>query len=300
MITILNPGVVFLDYGPISMTISAWNKNIPLTHQCVDASQVAIKHLQEISCNLKHLKKPWLLCEKDILTGAAFKMWQAAKSTGDTDLTPMAAVAGVMADRTADWLMENGATKVIVNNGGDIALRLMNNEQASVGIVPQLGRASFSHKVLIKSSDHIGGIATSGLGGRSFTRGIADSVTVFAKNCITADVFATSLANSSYIDCPGVKQAPAETIDPNTDIPGIMITISVGPLNLTEKQKSLRQIEKKSQWILENNLITGAIAHVQGEKLEAPGKLLTKIKHLEVNNEYEIQETCNCSGRSTR
>ena len=65
----------------------------------------------------------------------AHTMWAAVSMIGDSDLTPMAAVAGTIADATADFLVESGLTRVIVNNGGDVAVRLTKGETVSVVFV---------------------------------------------------------------------------------------------------------------------------------------------------------------------
>lgn len=270
MIIELGPGKIFYDYGPISMVISAWQTGKPLTQKCKESTEVAQKCLEEISINLEKIKKPWPLCQEEKLTGLAQLMWMAAKNTGAKDLTPLAAVAGAVSDHVADWLFKEGATKVIVNNGGDVALRLANDEETCVGIVPYIGAEHYGQTVKVKGTDNIGGIATSGLGGRSFTKGIADSVTVFAERCIVADVFATTLANASFIPSPRVKQVLAEKIDPKTDLVGEMVTVSVDRLESSEIEKSLRQIKDFAQKNSLLNLIEAVFVHLQGQRIIIP------------------------------
>ena len=50
------------------------------------------------------------------------------------NLTSLAAVAGSVADQVADAAFELGADKVIVNNGGDTAIRLGGQAIATVGV----------------------------------------------------------------------------------------------------------------------------------------------------------------------
>jgi hypothetical protein len=47
----------------------------------------------------------------------------------DPNCTPLAAVAGATADMVADFLLETGATNIVVNNGGDISIRLREGER---------------------------------------------------------------------------------------------------------------------------------------------------------------------------
>jgi ApbE superfamily uncharacterized protein (UPF0280 family) len=182
----------------------------------------------------------------------------------------MAAVAGTIADRTADWLVGQGASKVFVNNGGDIAIRLASEETIKVGIMPRIGASSYSYCVQIACADGIGGIATSGVGGRSFTRGIADSVTVLAGSCAVADAYATFLANASYIEHPEVIQVLAGTLDPNSDIADLLVSTKVGKLPEAVIRTSLSQVASQAQTALENGRILAFAAWLQGHKVAMP------------------------------
>lgn len=266
----LSPGKVYLEYGPISMVIAAWQQGYPLTELCYKGCEEVARYLKEISVQLTCLKKAWPLCPEHTLTGPAQLMWQAVRKTGDEDLTPMAAVAGVIADLTADWLVEQGATKVVVNNGGDIAVRLRQGEATKIGIVPYLGASQYSHTFRIIQSNGVGGIATSGLGGRSFTQGIVESVTVLAKTCSLADACATSLANASFIPSPKVKRVLAKTLDPNTDIPLLLVTVGVDSLGPEEIKRSLQQVEEQAKEQFNKGNIYAAVAHLQGQVMIYP------------------------------
>jgi uncharacterized protein len=61
------------------------------------------------------------------------------------------------------------------------------------------------------------GIATSGWRGRSFSRGIADSVTVLAKTAAMADAAATVIANAVNVVHPGIVRRPACDIRDDSD-----------------------------------------------------------------------------------
>lgn len=270
MISFIAPGKVFIDYGPISMVISAWHQDTPLTDKCFDSCQEVMKSLKEITSCLPELRKAWPLCKKETLNEPALLMWQNVKETDDKDLTSMAAVAGLISDLAADWLVENGATKVIVNNGGDIAMRLLEDEVVNVGILPHIQSNQISCTLRIKGSEKIGGIATSGIGGRSFTQGVMDCVTVFAERCVRADAFATSIANSSYITSERVKQTMAKLLDPNTDIPELFITTEVGDLLPKEKERSLSQLRERVETSLNKQKIKGVIGYLQGEIFMMP------------------------------
>ncbi len=274
-LTEVGPGKVFLDYGPISMVIVASKDGEPLTALCRDAGQVAVACLSELGPQLKLLKRSWAQCDPGALSGVAITMWQAVKSTGDRDLTPMAAVAGTFADKVADWLQQQGATKVLVNNGGDVAIRLMADETTKVGVMPEIGGTGFSKLLRLAAGDEVGGIATSGLGGRSFTCGVMESVTVLAKSCAVADAFATSLVNDSYIDSPAVRRTLARLIDPDTDIPELMVTETVGRLTPQEVNQSMQQVLDRLRDGVDKSLVKGATLHLQGSTRSYPEALFS-------------------------
>ena len=269
-LTEVGPGKVFLDYGPISMVIAASRDGDPLTALCRDAGQVAVACLSELGPQLKLVKRSWTQCEPGELSGVAATMWQAVQSTGDRDLTPMAAVAGTFADKVADWLQQQGATKVLVNNGGDVAIRLMADETTKVGVMPEIGGVGFSKLVRLAAGDGVGGIATSGLGGRSFTCGVMESVTVLANSCAVADAFATSLANVSYIDSPAIHRTLARLIDPDTDIPDLMVTETVGRLTPQEVNQSMQQVLEKLCPAINDGRVSACIAFLQGRVEQWP------------------------------
>lgn len=274
-LTEVGPGKLFLDYGPISMVIAASRDGEPLTALCRDAGQIAVDCLTELGPQLKLLKRSWTQFEPGELSGVAVTMWQAVQATADNDLTPMAAVAGAFADKVADWLQQQGATKVLVNNGGDVAIRLLADETTKVGVMPEIGGEGFSKLVRLTSGDGIGGIATSGLGGRSFTCGVMESVTVLAKSCAVADAFATSLANASYIDSSAVVRGLARLIDPDTDIPDLMVTESVGRLTPQEVQQSMQQVLTRLRDNVDKRIIKGATLHLQGANRSYPEALFS-------------------------
>ena len=276
-LTEVGPGKLFLDYGPISMVIAASRDGEPLTALCRDAGQIAVDCLTELGPQLKLLKRSWTQFEPGELSGVAVTMWQAVQATADNDLTPMAAVAGAFADKVADWLQQQGATKVLVNNGGDVAIRLLADETTKVGVMPEIGGEGFSKLVRLASGDGIGGIATSGLGGRSFTCGVMESVTVLAKSCAVADAFATSLANASYIDSSAVVRGLARLIDPDTDIPDLMVTESVGRLTPQEVQQSMQQVLARLRDNVDKRIIKGATLHLQGANRSYPEALFSKM-----------------------
>jgi len=115
------------------------------------------------------------------------------------DVGPMAAVAGTISQLTLNFLLKQGAKYVIVENGGDIALKT--NKDVIMGLYA--GESSLSGKIgfKIKHGKTPMGICTSsGTVGHSISFGKADSVKVFSESSSVADALATSIANHATGD----------------------------------------------------------------------------------------------------
>ena len=192
-------------------------------------------------------------------------MIESIRAVGDEDLTPMAAVAGAISDAVADFLVYRGMTKVVVDNGGDIAIRLQGDESVTVGVQPEVSERGISHLITLDPGRSSWGVATSGLGGRSLTRGIATAATIIATKASVADGAATAVANSSYIQDAQVIQKPAHEIDPYTDIPRLPVTIKVGLLSEEKRALALTQATNRAEELIARKVILGALVVVQGK-----------------------------------
>lgn len=191
-------------------------------------------------------------------------MARAVLRTGDPWLTPMAAVAGTVADAVADFLFAQGAEKVTANNGGDIALRLAPGQSLGLGVLYDLERGGVDRVVHLTAEKGVGGVATSGLGGRSLTTGIASGVTVFSRRCAQADALATLLADRSCIDSPAVHTRLAGELDPDSDIADLPVVVSVEPLSREEKERALEQVLREAEEQYRRGNLLACIATVQG------------------------------------
>jgi ApbE superfamily uncharacterized protein (UPF0280 family) len=163
----------------------------------------------------------------------------------------------------ADYLFDRGATKVIVDNGGDIALRLREGETARVGLKTAIDAGNLAYVIPIDAEMGVGGLATSGLGGRSFTKGIASAATVLAENASLADAAATVLGNFTNVEDPRIVRALAETLYPETDIAGEWVTLRVGALSPERTEEALQNGLKKARALVERCLIKGALIAVK-------------------------------------
>lgn len=231
---------------------------------CAAGAEQAIGFLEEIAGNKALIQGPFhSIAEppKHLLTHV---MWKAVALMGDDDLTPMAAVAGTIADAVADFLESLGLTKIVVNNGGDVAIRLQPGEMAAVGIRPDVDTQEITHRIVISPAMGIRGVCTSGLGGRSFTRGIASAATIFAGRAAIADAAASSVANATDISSPSVHRRVADSLDPDTDLKGVEITGEVNHLTPEEIHRALKQGIRRAEDLVDRNLIAGACVAVKG------------------------------------
>lgn len=260
----LGDGTVLVECGPMRMFVEASIRGARRPDLSREAAGAAIGFLEDVARSGRCLKAPALDLEEPLVGTLPRIMWKAARLIGDNDLTPMAAVAGTIADATADFLVGLGADRAVVNNGGDVALRLLAEESLYLGIRPDVAGGDVSHRIRVSGGMGIGGAATSGLGGRSFTRGVASAVTVFASSCAQADAAATAVANATYIPSKAVLRVPAESVDPATDLRGRDVTAFVGELTASEIEIALGQGLAKAEALAERNIIHSACIFVKG------------------------------------
>lgn len=272
----IGPGKLFLNIGPIQMMISAEKKGVGSNELAEAGARKAIKTLEALCRHLDIARSN--ICGIDrsmVFPKPLTVMLQAARATGANDATPMLAVAGAIAQMVTEKLMKLGADKVVINNGGDIALGLTEGNQTTVGIITDMRAGNVEFVKTIKAGDDIRGVATSGLGGRSLTKGIASSVTVFARTASQADACATIICNATGLDDPRIHKSRAEDIDPNTDIRGAMVTTHVDKLPEELVKKALQQGKDQADRYITEGTICGAVLYLQGHCVMTPEILVT-------------------------
>lgn len=189
-------------------------------------------------------------------------------------ITPMAAVAGAVADEMRDHLLRlHDGHKIMVNNGGDIALYLDGKARCIIGMVPGLER-HLAGRIALTAADGIGGIATSGWRGRSHSFGIADAVTVLATDAAAADAAATLIANA--VDLPGhpaIKKVPACELSPDSDLGARPVTTGVGELWPEDVAEALAAGQRTATAMAGCGHIVAAALLLAGEVRIAGGRL---------------------------
>jgi len=197
----------------------------------------------------------------------AHRMWSAVLPfTLRCFITPMAAVAGSVADEILEAMAAAaGITSASVNNGGDIALRLTGKETVRIGLVDRPDRPSLFASATLSAADSVGGIATSGWRGRSFSLGIADAVTVLARDAAMADAAATFIANAVDLPGhPGVHRVPAASLQPESDLRDMLVTRGVGPLSPDDVIRALDAGVAAAETMIATGLIVSAALHLAG------------------------------------
>ncbi|MEM0906164.1 MAG: UPF0280 family protein [Pseudomonadota bacterium] len=257
----LPDGRLHLTHGPIDLIITAEGEARDAAHHAATARFATI--LPELCQELPALRRTGAP-----LSGSVARQMARAVSPHQkrTFVTPMAAVAGAVADEILNAMAPAGLTRAIVNNGGDIALYLAPNATARARIAHHDGTSAGT--VTLRAGDGVGGIATSGRHGRSLSRGIADSVTVLAASAAEADVAATLIANA--VDLPGhpaITRVFAETLDPDSDLAGKEVTTGCGPLAPHDVEQALSTGARTADAMLRDGLILGAALFLAGEAL---------------------------------
>jgi hypothetical protein len=181
-------------------------------------------------------------------------------------ITPMAAVAGSVADEMAT-IMREGADlrRLFINNGGDIAIHLGEGESAVAGVVARSDLPEIAGTIRILHGDPVRGVATSGWRGRSQSRGIADAVTVLARDAAGADAAATMIANAVDAEHPAVRRVAAQSVKDDSDLGDLEVTIEVGPLPSRVVSEALASGEAEARGFLAQGLICGAVLMLQGQ-----------------------------------
>lgn len=263
---------VLVENGPLRLIIQAFSGPDPQPEVIIKEADYAFECLEKVAEVLPLLKKRHGLISASPPNKIANTMLESVRLIEESDLTPMAAVAGTIADFVANHLFVGEISKVIVDNGGDIAIRLKPGEKARVGFRPDIQSQQITHVINLESKfldliDYSNwGVNTSGMGGRSLTRGIASAVTAFSSTSSIADAAATAIANNCFVFDKNIHQIPANSIDSHTDLGKMLVTVNAAGLSNTSYKKALDAGLEKANWLVERDVIRGALI-VVGEKM---------------------------------
>jgi uncharacterized protein len=264
----LHGGRLHLHHGPIDVVLRAWGAPAEVAAAEHAAAARFDGLLEELVAELAELRRD--LRNAPMLRGAVARRMQAGCApfaARGVFVTAMAAVAGAVADELLAAMREAAPDlrKAFVNDGGDIALFLGRGETLDVGMVALDPAPARDGALRITAGDGIGGIATSGRHGRSFSLGIADAVTVLARDAATADAAATLIGNAVDLGSPAIARAPARSLDPDSDLGDRVVTVGVGPLAEAEIAAALDAGTARAEAWCRAGLIIGAALRLGGQ-----------------------------------
>lgn len=209
------------------------------------------------------LRQPLGELPPDVQGPVARRMLAACWPHRAVYITPMAAVAGAVADEILAAMVAGRALhRASVNNGGDIAIHLAPGEQYRVGLAG-IEDGHLHGDAVLRAEDPLRGLATSGWRGRSQSLGIADAVTVIARDAAAADAAATLVANAVNVDHPSVERLPAREVRDDSDLGDLPVTVAVGPLPDTAVAAALAAGLATARRMQAEGLIGGAALRLQ-------------------------------------
>ncbi len=254
-----------LAHGPIDLVIFADGPPAAVERAYRCAAMAFDGLLESLVAVLPRLRAP--AGPVDDLRATALLMQRAtAPLAVDRFVTPMAAVAGAVADTIiASIRSVPGITRAYVNNRGDIAVHLTPGASLDIGLVPELRRPLMMASICLRFEAGIGGVATSGWDGRSFSLGIADAATVLARSAAEADAAATLIANAVDVEDPAISRSPATDLAPDSDLGRLLVTTAVGPLGDAKIAKALDNGARYAQTLVERGLVRAAMLVLKGQ-----------------------------------
>jgi ApbE superfamily uncharacterized protein (UPF0280 family) len=274
----LPDGRLQLLHGPIDVLVECWGAPAEVERAYAQAAARFGSLLQELVAELPRLREP-VGRHYPLLRGpVARRMAAAVWPHGDTFITPMAAVAGAVADELLAALLENRRiAKACVNDGGDIALHISPGEAIEVAVVADISRPHVDARAQVPCTLPVRGIATSGWRGRSQSLGIADAVTVLARTAAEADAAATMVANAVTVEHPSIERRPARSLKEDSDLGDLPVTVAVGALPSGEAAAALRNGAARAAELQARGLLHSACLSLQGQALACPAAVDLKL-----------------------
>lgn len=259
-----------LQHGPIDLVIEAFGARDEVERAYAQAADAFGDVLSQLVAELPVLRAPLGAMPPLVDGPVARRMVTACWPYRGDFITPMAAVAGSVADHILQRMVRDVVVqRAYVNDGGDIAICLAPGETLTCGVAHDLKMPAIGGTIALTADMPVRGVATSGCackgrGGRSFSFGIADSVTVLAGDAAAADAAATVIANA--VDLPGneaIERVPACAIDPDSDLGERLVTYDVAELDRADIDLALRAGAEKAESLRQAGHIYGAVLVLQ-------------------------------------
>lgn len=266
-----------VDLGPMRLVIIAEKNGKPALKAARRGVEQAVQALCEVSKFWGELKKPAPEIRAEGYPRIIRLMVEACQMTGDDTLTPMAAVAGAISDAAAEAAQMEGAEKVVVENRGDIAVKVSGGASARIGVKASIKAQRCSFTIKVDGGSGIGGVATSGIGGIGFTKGMASAAVALASTGALADACSTILGNATLDENSPVVWKLAEELDPLTDLKGQLVTYEVGRLTWKSKIRAVKNGIRKVEELRSRGILKGGIIVVKEFFAMAP-RTIAKVE----------------------
>src|SRR5262245_10152747 len=128
-----------LNHGPIDLVISADGERADVRSAYQVAAAIFPNILPELVAKLAVLRAPVGEIRPMVMNAIAQRMVDAVWPYRDVFITPMAAVAGSVAEHVLSAMVDAAPLqRAIVNNGGDIAIHLADGQSLHAGVVGDL------------------------------------------------------------------------------------------------------------------------------------------------------------------
>jgi uncharacterized protein len=262
----LTDGRLHLQHGPIDLIIEAWGDRIEIETAYRQAIARFDDILEVLVQELAQLRTPLAEAYPLLRGPVARRMLAACWPYRTSYITPMAAVAGAVADEILQAMLnQRNLAKAYVNNGGDIALHIAEDNALTLGVVNNADNPAIDATVKLAASLPVRGLATSGWRGRSQSLGIADAVTVFAADAAAADAAATMVANAVDVEHPAIGRLPARALRADSDLGEFPVTVAVGALPASARAEALASGCERANALQRQGLIFAAYLALQGE-----------------------------------
>jgi hypothetical protein len=266
----LSDGRLHLQHGPIDLVIEAFGVREEVEAAYRQAWERFQDILQTLVDELAVLRKPIGPAYPLVRGPVAKRMLAAVWPHREVFITPMAAVAGAVAEEMLEAMLTGrGLRKAYVNDGGDIALWLGEGESFRTGVVEDISVPAIGASLEVRSQDAARGIATSGWRGRSQSLGIADAVTVLARTASQADAAATLIGNAVNVEHPAIRRMPARAVKEDSDLGELPVTVEAGELPREAVRSALANGFSVARSMQAAGLIEAAYLALQGQSLAA-------------------------------
>lgn len=262
---------MLIEVGPATMMITGEKDGLPYPADAHEVEAYVAHLLGQVREALPVLRQKAFRIKKTAsLPEPARRMVEAVKVVDEATLTPMAAVAGVLADLVKEYLAARHPDFISVNNGGDIAISNSKGRaiRISIGDIDRNAHTPYRLKV---EGLHDFGLASSGFGGRSFTLGLADVVTVVGASGGVADAAATFICNKTVVETGGIVRRKASELDPLTDIPDALVTVERGPLSSQLVGMALANGREEAQKLKSAGIIMDAVIVLKEQMVNTLG-----------------------------